>query len=91
MEIMIMPKVNTSSYKQWQTGQATIKLNRNIFTSVWLEHFTVKGDIACFHNFRVLHGRQGYDANSERQLQGGYIDWDFMRSRRRVLQAQLSQ
>ena len=35
------------------------------------------GDIFCFNNRRVLHGRKEYDANSgERHLQGYYMDRD---------------
>jgi gamma-butyrobetaine dioxygenase len=35
------------------------------------------GDIFCFNNRRVLHGRTEYDPNSgDRHLQGYYIDRD---------------
>ena len=49
------------------------------------------GDCICFHNNRVLHGRTGYKVTKagERKLQGGYVDWEELRSRRRVLQEEL--
>ena len=44
----------------------------------------------CFNNVRILHGRTSWkvvaDSGKERHLEGGYIDWDGMRSCRRVLQ-----
>ena len=45
------------------------------------------GDVICFHNYRVLHGRDKYEirANEERLLEGSYLDWDEMRSKRRAL------
>ena len=48
----------------------------------------LSGDIACFHNYRVLHSRKGFTGTGEiqRHLEGGYIDWDELASRRRVLQ-----
>lgn len=47
------------------------------------------GDIVTFANTRVLHGRVGFVATSSRHLQGGYINWDEIRSRRRVLDLEL--
>ena len=49
------------------------------------------GEIVCFHNYRVLHGRHGYQMQEggERELRGGYIDWDELHSLRRVMQAKL--
>ena len=46
------------------------------------------GDVACFDNIRVLHGREAFAVQSseERLLEGSYLDWDEMRSRRRVLE-----
>ena len=35
------------------------------------------GDLVCFRNGRVLHGREGFDpAQGERHLQGCYVDLD---------------
>ena len=49
------------------------------------------GDCICFHNNRVMHGRTGYQAMEagERELEGGYLDWDELRSKRRILQQKL--
>lgn len=49
------------------------------------------GDICCFNNWRVLHGRIGYESvpGESRLLEHGYIDWDEMHSKRRVLKTQL--
>lgn len=47
------------------------------------------GDIIVFDNNRVLHGRKGFQmTGGERHLEGGYWDWDEVRSRRRVLLAE---
>ncbi|XP_025417802.1 gamma-butyrobetaine dioxygenase-like [Sipha flava] len=46
------------------------------------------GDILTFDNHRVLHGRKGYQGS--RLLIGGYLDWDLIKSRTRVLKSQLS-
>ena len=50
------------------------------------------GEILCVDNHRVLHGRMAYSIteDTQRHLEGGYIDWDEKRSKRRVLQKQLS-
>lgn len=39
-------------------------------------------------NVRCLHGREGYEANSERHIESSYLDWDEARCRRRRLQEQ---
>lgn len=56
-------------------------------------HFLYKlvaGEILIVDNLRILHGRTGYRAyEGQRHVQGGYWDWDMMRSRRRVLQKKL--
>ena len=46
-----------------------------------------------FDNVRLVHGREPlYEAEKvgERHLEGGYLDWDEVRSRRRVLQEKLA-
>lgn len=50
---------------------------------------TVTGDIISFANMRVLHGRLGFATQMERFLEGAYIDWDEIRSRRRVIDLDL--
>ncbi|KAK8388022.1 hypothetical protein O3P69_020126 [Scylla paramamosain] len=49
------------------------------------------GDMIVFDNLRVMHGRQGYRAEEgERWLQGGYLEWDSVRSLRRVLRKEMA-
>ena len=46
------------------------------------------GDVMCFDNYRILHGRTEFDPNSgHRHLQGCYIDRDDFLSRIRTLEA----
>lgn len=50
----------------------------------------VPGTILTFDNLRIVHGRSGYKTGfSERHIEGCYIDWDEVRSRRRVLEKKL--
>jgi alpha-ketoglutarate-dependent taurine dioxygenase len=44
-----------------------------------------------FDNIRILHGRNEYQtgATGERFLEGAYMDWDTVKSRVRVLKAEL--
>ena len=44
------------------------------------------GDILCFDNRRVLHGRSGFEltGGEERKLLGTYLRWDEIRSMARV-------
>jgi len=43
------------------------------------------GELVCFDNQRVLHGRTGFDSAGERHLQGCYADRDGLESRLAVL------
>lgn len=45
------------------------------------------GDVITFDNWRLLHGRRGYEAGTEisRHLEGAYADWDVVMSRLRIL------
>jgi gamma-butyrobetaine dioxygenase len=46
------------------------------------------GDVMCFDNYRILHGRDEFDPNSgPRHLQGCYVDRDDVLSRLRTLEA----
>jgi gamma-butyrobetaine dioxygenase len=46
------------------------------------------GDVMCFDNYRILHGRTEFDPNSgPRHLQGCYVDRDDFLSRIRTLSA----
>ncbi|XP_071480482.1 gamma-butyrobetaine dioxygenase-like [Diadema antillarum] len=49
------------------------------------------GDILVMNNFRVLHGRKGFtmEEGSERHLQTGYMDWDLVYSKLRVLRSRV--
>ncbi|XP_078576358.1 gamma-butyrobetaine dioxygenase-like isoform X2 [Branchiostoma floridae x Branchiostoma japonicum] len=50
------------------------------------------GEMFALDNRRVLHGRSAFSATggtSCRHLQGGFLDWDEVYSRMRVLQAEL--
>lgn len=48
----------------------------------------VLGEILTFDNHRILHGRKEYEGS--RLLIGGYLDWDLIESKMRVLQSDLS-
>ena len=40
-----------------------------------VEYKMEEGDIVCFNDQRVLHGRTAYDAEKvDRWLEGGYLD-----------------
>jgi gamma-butyrobetaine dioxygenase len=44
------------------------------------------GDMVCFDNRRVLHGRMGYDPTTgERHLRGCYVEREELLSRARIL------
>lgn len=49
------------------------------------------GVIYCFNNWRVLHGRKAFHIvpGCEPVFERGYIDWDELHSRRRVLKTKL--
>ncbi|XP_035671760.1 gamma-butyrobetaine dioxygenase-like [Branchiostoma floridae] len=48
------------------------------------------GEMFALDNRRVLHGRSAFSATGgTRHLQGGFLDWDEVYSRMRVLQAEL--
>jgi len=50
------------------------------------------GSVMTLDNLRVVHGRTEYNgANASRHLEGCYMDWDEVRSKRRVLQQQQEQ
>jgi len=47
------------------------------------------GEVLCFDNLRICHGRSGYlpaiNQIYERHIVGAYLDWDEIRSRIRVI------
>ncbi|XP_071533091.1 gamma-butyrobetaine dioxygenase-like isoform X3 [Panulirus ornatus] len=55
-----------------------------------LQFKMIPGTILTFDNLRIVHGRTGYmSGGGERHVEGCYIDWDEVRSRRRVLEVKL--
>ncbi|XP_022087370.1 gamma-butyrobetaine dioxygenase-like [Acanthaster planci] len=48
------------------------------------------GEMIVVNNHRVLHGRTPFKDSGERHLELGYVDWDHVTSRMRVLQRKLS-
>jgi len=75
-----------------KTMRALHKLNSIFYReSNIIELKPVPGDMINFYNHRVLHGRRAYkvEPGEERHAEGGYIDMDEIRSRRRVIQEQL--
>lgn len=45
-----------------------------------------EGETMIFDNWRMLHGREGFDpSKGHRHLEGCYIDWDEVNCRIRVL------
>lgn len=62
-------------------------INHNVWT-VNMFSSLFSGEIFTFDNHRILHGRKGYQGS--RLLIGGYLDWDLIKSRTRVLKSQLT-
>ncbi|XP_005182425.1 gamma-butyrobetaine dioxygenase [Musca domestica] len=54
---------------------------------------TQPGDVLTFNNLRMLHGRTGYDdtQNNVRHIVGGFVDWDIVYSKMRVLKKSLEE
>lgn len=54
------------------------------------------GDVICFDNNRLLHGRAPFQATLDpnvaelRLLEGGFVDWDEVKGRMRILHAKLN-
>ncbi|XP_043226956.1 gamma-butyrobetaine dioxygenase-like [Amphibalanus amphitrite] len=74
------------------------KAKKKLLNMLYDEKYIIKrkmneGDMIVFDNVRLVHGREPLyesDKVGERHLEGGYIDWDEARSRRRVLQEKLA-
>ena len=74
------------SYEAFYLLHQTLHHQDNLF-----EYKMQPGDIACFNNRRVLHGRTGYNpTTTNRWLQGCYFDWDEMLSKYRTLKKKVS-
>lgn len=49
------------------------------------------GDVICFNNKRLLHGRAAFDATTtSRWLEGCYMDFDELKSKYRVVKGYTS-
>ncbi|XP_063612454.1 gamma-butyrobetaine dioxygenase-like isoform X1 [Penaeus indicus] len=68
---------------------AAMKLFNDILYDNSLAFKMDSGDIMTLDNVRCLHGREGYEAFSERHIESSYLDWDEARCRRRRLQEKL--
>ncbi|CAL4068021.1 unnamed protein product, partial [Meganyctiphanes norvegica] len=69
-----------------------LKTFSHILIDVSIRKKTEPGDIIVIDNSRVFHGRQAFDpltAKGQRHIHNAYIDWDWLRSKRRVLQDKL--
>jgi len=52
-------------------------------------YYLQPGDCLLVQNFRVLHGRTGFDPYSgQRHIEVGYIDWDYFVARKKFLSSQ---
>ncbi len=54
----------------------------------FLKQTFIAGEIACFDNQRLVHGRSAYkmaEIGKSRHMESGYIDWDQATSRMRVI------
>lgn len=56
---------------------------KNYVNKYSLNFSFITGDILTFDNLRLAHGRCGYEG--DRHLQGGYLDWDHVYSKIRIL------
>ena len=73
----IRPDLMENFYKAYRKFASLLSNNQ------YLLKFKLKaGDIFCFNNRRILHGRTKFNPNSgHRHLQGYYIDKDEIQSR----------
>ena len=71
------PDIMEKFYKAYR------KFSNLLSSKEYLLNFKLEaGDIFCFNNRRILHGRTKFDSNSgHRHLQGYYIDRDEILSR----------
>lgn len=66
-----------------------LKTFNSILMELSISVKTKPGDILVLDNTRVLHGRQAFEpdvSSGPRHIHNAYIDWDELRSKRRVLQ-----
>ena len=71
-----------------QRHYAAVQRLRAALRAEVFEHRASSGDIWVFDNKRVLHGRNAFVV-AERELEGGYIEWDDVLSLQRLLVAHM--
>ncbi len=75
---------------EWTPEMYKVLINIALWSLTKHLPFFIPGEAVCFHNYRVLHARSGFRLeDGDRHLEGAYIDWDELYSRRRVLQEEL--
>jgi len=79
-----MTTVAPDNVKQFY--KALLLMDKLLYENV-LHYKLNAGECVVFDNLRVLHGRKGFDLekNGERTVQGGYVDWDEVRSKINIL------
>ncbi|XP_063951607.1 gamma-butyrobetaine dioxygenase-like [Lytechinus pictus] len=75
-----------NTYKALMAFIDLLYAQENVF-----EYKMENGDILIMDNYRVLHGRKGFTnrPGSIRHLEGGYLDWDTVSSKIRILKKKL--
>nr|XP_045604657.1 gamma-butyrobetaine dioxygenase-like [Procambarus clarkii] len=68
---------------------AAMKLFNDILYDNAITFKMEEGEMMTLDNVRCVHGREAYDAQSERHIESSYLDWDEARCRRRRLQEDL--
>jgi gamma-butyrobetaine dioxygenase len=78
---------NTQELKDHYKALGTFRVMLDSPTFLF-EQLAHPGDVWIFDNRRVLHGRRGLTAGCrERHLEGGYVEWDDLRSLLRLVSA----
>lgn len=64
---------------------------RRLKIANFIDSTTLTGTVMTLDNLRVTHGRIGYPSTGDvkRHIDGCYLDWDEVRSKRRVLETRL--
>ncbi|XP_076335387.1 gamma-butyrobetaine dioxygenase-like [Tachypleus tridentatus] len=70
------PLLSVEKTKAFYSAYQTFSSKIADFSMSWTLYLK-PGDLAIFHNRRILHGRESFDPNKVfRFLQGCYVDWD---------------
>ncbi|CAL4118670.1 unnamed protein product, partial [Meganyctiphanes norvegica] len=80
-------QINVNQVAEWYDAMKTF--HNMVYDPAYCIYFKMfPGSILTFDNLRIVHGRTGYENGlGERHVQGCYVDWDEVRSMRRVLEA----